>query len=415
MKFHIGSRLSQVALFQLAQLCFGGLFYLIVLTKDKFDFLGKFSIAYAVFIVISNLLTLGLHEYQYSLYDKKSNKPEVFINLFLDNSIYLSVVAVFGFIICIISGTSLPIIVFLFSICLSSLNKLGFCYSNSLNRSRYSAGVQTIRAGILFLLLIFVLILSPDDYVLLAGCFFVPEFVVLVIFFREYISGRRVSRQFVLPKMVGESIKLIPHLALSELFLRVDILVLSLFVTNRLVGIYAFFAIIIEGIIQVLYGFRIYSAGQLLRIVRAINRGKRKAMLKHVKKISGISFAGAVVMICVGISFVFVIRPLNPVPIDHIEILVILSIGLLAYSMIYPFDLFLIFSGQPGWQSIYTVSVNVVNVALNLVLIPLFGLKGAATATCLSLIFASGAIPVLGTFRLGRKSQDGALFTKKTS
>jgi O-antigen/teichoic acid export membrane protein len=81
----------------------------------------------------------------------------------------------------------------------------------------------------------------------------------------------------------------------------------------------------------------------------------------------------------------------------------ILSIGLLARASIGPAESLLTMAGQQGiCAAIYTATF-VVNIALNVTLIPAFGLVGAATATTLALILETIALYYVTATRLGMR------------
>jgi O-antigen/teichoic acid export membrane protein len=82
-------------------------------------------------------------------------------------------------------------------------------------------------------------------------------------------------------------------------------------------------------------------------------------------------------------------------------LLYILSIGLLFRASIGPAESLLIMSGQQGMCAAVYTATFILNVILNIVLIPLLGLAGAATATTVALIIEAGALYWLTAARLG--------------
>jgi len=84
-------------------------------------------------------------------------------------------------------------------------------------------------------------------------------------------------------------------------------------------------------------------------------------------------------------------------------LLYIMSIGLLFRASIGPAESLLTMAGQQGICAvIYTVAL-VINVALNVILIPLLGLPGAAIATAMSLVFETIALYWVTASRLGMR------------
>jgi O-antigen/teichoic acid export membrane protein len=82
-------------------------------------------------------------------------------------------------------------------------------------------------------------------------------------------------------------------------------------------------------------------------------------------------------------------------------LLFILSAGLLVRAAIGPAGTLLTMSGQQGISAIIYVFTFALNIVLTLLLIPRFGLSGAATATALSLVAESVALYVVVLSRLG--------------
>ena len=70
------------------------------------------------------------------------------------------------------------------------------------------------------------------------------------------------------------------------------------------------------------------------------------------------------------------------------EVLIILSLGLGFYSCFLPFDFGFVQAGRPEIQSIAMLFTIFVAVILNTILIPYYGIIGAALATTATLIIA---------------------------
>ena len=84
-------------------------------------------------------------------------------------------------------------------------------------------------------------------------------------------------------------------------------------------------------------------------------------------------------------------------------LLYVLSIGLLVRASIGPAESLLTMAGQQGICSLIYTATFLVNVALNLLLIPRFGLMGAATATSTALIIETVALYTVTATRLGMR------------
>ena len=82
-------------------------------------------------------------------------------------------------------------------------------------------------------------------------------------------------------------------------------------------------------------------------------------------------------------------------------VLMILSAGLLVRASIGPAETLLTMAGQQGISAVVYTATFVLNVTLNVVLIPKFGLTGAASATALALVAETIALYTITATRLG--------------
>lgn len=82
-------------------------------------------------------------------------------------------------------------------------------------------------------------------------------------------------------------------------------------------------------------------------------------------------------------------------------LLYILAAGIIVRASIGPAEILLAMAGQQGIAAVVYVATFVVNVALNVVLIPRYGLSGAAFAVSISLVVETAALYTLIATRLG--------------
>jgi O-antigen/teichoic acid export membrane protein len=82
-------------------------------------------------------------------------------------------------------------------------------------------------------------------------------------------------------------------------------------------------------------------------------------------------------------------------------LLFILAAGILVRASIGPAEILLAMAGQQGIAAVIYVATFVVNVALNVILIPRYGLSGAAFAVSISLVVETAALYTLIATRLG--------------
>jgi O-antigen/teichoic acid export membrane protein len=174
---------------------------------------------------------------------------------------------------------------------------------------------------------------------------------------------------------------------LLETHLRVDVLTLSFFVSDRLVGIYAVAALFAEAIYQVPVVIRTVAYPTVVQLASRGNRAGLAGLARRLSLTSGLICAAAAAV--VGVGYPFVAAWFDPAFAGTGgPALRVLLLGMVVYAFFVPFDQLLLQSGLPGRQSVLMSLYVAVNVVLNIALIPLYGLMGAAAATATALAAA---------------------------
>lgn len=294
-------------------------------------------------------------------------------------------------------------------IALFALNKVLMGILNGERRMRAFAAAQSIRVLTILGFCVAAGLLGAPAEVLALG-FTAAEAVLLPVLLlvtrpRLRFSGddgtlARMWRR----RHVRFGMSALPNGFLSESYVRIDVLMLALFVSDEAVGVYSFAAMFVEGLFQVPVVIRTVANPVLVPLLRD---GRLAEMARFARRVAGLSlavFAAAAGLVLVVLPFLAPLFPAGLVDGAH-ELLFPLFGGLLIYSAFIPFDYVLLQAGMPVRQSLL-MTVNVLcNVALNLVLIPRFGLTGAAAATaisfCLSAATLNGAAALWLGFRRG--------------
>lgn len=171
---------------------------------------------------------------------------------------------------------------------------------------------------------------------------------------------------------------------LGETNLRVDILVLGLFVNDYLVGLYSLAATFAEGFYNLFHVVRV-NVNPLLVIMLA--NQDREHLMERVKRIRKLTYLGSVcsaVLLLAGFPVFLKLFFQDSRVLEAWPALALLVMGLVAYSGYLPFDFILLQGGQPGVHTMYMGMQVATNAALNFALIPFLGILGAALATALS-------------------------------
>ncbi len=181
---------------------------------------------------------------------------------------------------------------------------------------------------------------------------------------------------------------------LSEMNTRVDVLMLGYFTNDAAVGIYSFAAILAEGFCQIpivvrrnldpIFG-RAFAENDRARIREAARKVKR-VMYPLMAAITLVAVAAYPVLLklCGAES------GLGP----SWLVFGILMTGILINAGYRPFLGIFIQGGRPGFYTVLILIAVAGNIALNLVLIPMLGIYGAATATSLVFVIEAALIVI---------------------
>lgn len=88
----------------------------------------------------------------------------------------------------------------------------------------------------------------------------------------------------------------------------------------------------------------------------------------------------------------YILAMFGPQFVDGQVLLVILAAGIVARSTMGPAESLLSMTGQQNKLVLVLAATLLCNIALNIVLIPVFGVMGAAIATCIAMVFESAAL-----------------------
>jgi O-antigen/teichoic acid export membrane protein len=285
-----------------------------------------------------------------------------------------------------------------------ALNKVLFGVLNGRARLRSYAAMQILRA--VFVLAAALALVQPENPAwVVGGLFTAAELALLPCLLGAVRPSRRRARHIAHGIVWWQR-----HLAfggrgavngvLLEAHLRVDVMTLSYFVSDRSVGIYAFAMLFAEGLYQVPVVIRTVAYP---RLVQLASRGDR-AGLSHASRRLSLAGGGAAILGAAAIAIVYpyLAELFDPEFVrTGFPVLLILLGGMTLYAFVVPFDQLLLQSGLPGRQSVLMAAYVAANVALNVTLIPRYGLLGAAAATATALVCAAALLLAASWLWLG--------------
>lgn len=371
--------------------------------------LGVFNQAYAAFVISGQLFVFGLNDsaLKYSA-EHLRNKAE---QACLASSVlfWACVAGVIGAVSMVVFATSmgphffsdtvqLGLLLMAPGLFLFVFNKVLVGILIGRHQFFRLAILQALRAVIL-VVLVFAVVVLALPLGLIGACFTATEIIVVLAqadivrqIFRDRSPVSEFQGEFARwsrTHLVFGGLSM-PHGVLSESFIRIDILVLAFFLDDASIGIYSFAAFIIEGVYQVPVLIRNITNPRLVRI---FSNRDFPGLLRQVAQSGGssllltVSTAAAIMWVLPIVNARLNITAFNAI----YEIIGYAFIGLVFYSFFIPFDFGFLQGGSPALQSVFMFSVTSINVVANIVLIPDYGLMGAAIGTAGAMV-ASGII-----------------------
>jgi O-antigen/teichoic acid export membrane protein len=273
-----------------------------------------------------------------------------------------------------------------------AINKVLFAALNGRGRLRRYAGMQMVRA-LLVLAAGLAVTLGGAPAFAVGGIFAAAELLLLPAMLAavrpRWSAGRRLD--------AGEAGWWRRHLGfggrglingiLLETHLRVDVVTLSYFVSDRAVGVYAFASLFAEALYQVPVVIRTVAYPTIVRLAFREERDRLAQVARRLALASGAASGAAALAILA--VYPWLAARFDPAYVAAgLPVLQALLAGMTVYAFFVPVDQLLLQSGQPGRQSALMAIYVAANVVLNLVLIPPLGLVGAAVATAIALAAA---------------------------
>ena len=274
-----------------------------------------------------------------------------------------------------------------------SLNKV-FLYGiyNGLRKMKEFAFFQALR----YLLIIFSLCLflnfSIKGYYLPA-IFSISEIILfLLMFYRinnftNFVQAKNWLKWS--KKHVEFGFKAVFSGLITETNTKVDILMIGFFLSDKYVGIYSFASLFIEGYVLLIKVIKDNYNPVFSNYLKLPNRSKLKSFFRKVKyQTYFISSIISISLIVVYYPFMKIIL-VNDKYLDSFIPFLILLIGINLSSGYISFHEIFAMAKMPGLNTLFMLIFVMINVILNLIMIPNWGINGAAIATALSYLISS--------------------------
>lgn len=363
--------------------------------------LGVFNLAYAVYIVASQFAVWGMH---YSVlrhsafYEKDAAERGHMLGTAAACSVGMGLLAALAI------ALAQPLFAHAFDsattgtairnaavgLVLFPLNKVLLGYLNGLRLMKAFSILQGMRY-LIVMLAVAAIAASPLPIETATFCFFVAEFLTVLlasIYLARggYFSHLRITRHWI-GRHYRFGTKGLAAGMFAEVNSRVDVLMIGFFLSDRATGIYSFAAMLVDGLYHVLAMVRINFNPMLVGALRDSKWEDARQLRRQSKRL----VLPVVLALSAGLLIAYYVFTAHVMPpskglVEGLPSLAILLAGLVTVSFLVPFDNLLMVSGHPGYQTVQqlvTVGTNIVVAAL---LLPLFGIEGAAAGTATSYV-----------------------------
>ncbi len=356
---------------------------------------GIFSISYTIYIILSQVSVFGIPSSVLYYSSKNTNKKLILKKIFSSGLILVSILS-FSIITLVFLGFNFFSIFYDGVLGLKSLkyivpgllffsvNKVVSQFLNGLSNFKFYSYLIISRSVLLLgSFLIFVIFINRP--IALSAIFSISELILMIILltkFRTFLifdfSWLKLHWNFGKSAFLGSF--------LMDLYLKIDLVILSVFVSNYYVGIYSFCGFFLEGIKQLGTIYRVFINPYITRVFIVKNiLFKRKFLKFHIiKSYTYLGFSGIVLLII--FPFLYFLTGGEEFKMTYI-ILTILIFGFIAQSGIEPFMQVFNQAGLPLIQSKFLLYISLTCIIFNLLLVPSFGVYGAAFGTFFTFLF----------------------------
>ena len=378
--------------------------------------LGVFNQILSIYIIFPMISSAGIpHSVLHYLpkFNSKSSEVKTIISTALVLVTILSAILIFLFLYLIIPISVLldsqEIIIglklILPAIFFFSINKvLIYGVINGLREMKRFAIFQSSRYLLILLCLIIFSIFKPDES-FLPLVFTFSEFIlflIIVIDLSKNLKFWKIEKNFFywIKKHLIFGAKSIFNGLLIEINSRIDILMVGIYLSDNEVGIYSIAALFAEGFLQI---FIVIQNNVNPIISRYFSSKRINNLSLYLSKLKKLTYKISILLCMISI---FLYKPILDLIIPNYLVsssfvpFMILTLGITMASGFIPFGNILSMAGLPELNTIYMVSFVSFNIILNFILIPIYGINGAALATSSSYIFAAVFLFTLTKFYL---------------
>lgn len=361
------------------------------------ELLGAFSQSYSIYLVFSIISIFGL---QYSMIyhtAKHQDEPNKVIDILYSGYLLSLLISIFialalyflSFFVDELlksqnTGTFLfPMII---SLPIFSINKITQGHLNGLRKMKTLSLLKIIRMTSFIVILLIFINNETNLQVSLYSIFYSEVLVLLISIF--IIKPKKIQFE----KTIINWLK--PHLifgrnsflfsSVAELNTKIDVLILGVFKSDTIVGVYSFYSVVLKGLLGLSNVVQINFSPIITKLWSQRNY---KFLLINLQKISYYTYA-LFIFICV--PFIVIAPKLleflsdSELYINNINLFYILIIGIIIYSGVDAYNGFLVRIGEPLKQLKIELFILFFNLILSAFLLFKLGPSGVAISTTLT-------------------------------
>ncbi len=381
----------------------GGMLNLLIAKFYSPRELGVFNQTFALYIILTQLAVLGVHHSMVKygaqhLKDQEVLGPIIFSAVFL-TFCHASVICLCAFLLQNLVGIMFdsPVMAHSFllivpGVLFASINKVLIGALNGMRRMKAYAVLQALRLC-LYLAWLCVLITIQWPGMLISVLLSAGEiclFLINFFYFRFAFRGMRwaCAREWC-HRHLEFGLKAFLGGALYEMNTRVDVLLLGIFSSDYMVGIYSFAAILVEGFVQLMFAVRATINPVLTQLYLKKNKDDLIIFIQNGKKVAYPVMVALGLLAIIAYPLILILfLPGQEMYWDAWPIFMILMFGMMFFSGYYIFSSLLAQAGFAGKQTCMIGCVVAINIVLNIILIPPYKIYGAAIATSISFIMS---------------------------
>lgn len=362
--------------------------------------LGVFNIVYAIYILLSQLASGGIHLSvqkhipQYS--DDKKKTDIIIISAILITVIVTLLLTSIAYLLRDIpgevfhnSGVTSGFTLVIPGLIFFSLNKVLLSFLNGYRKMKAYAFFLMMRSVLMIVILIILIMLNASGFmipVILSGAEIIL-FLILVIYtgrFWNILFTKELS--YWIKGHIRFGSKAVVGNVLLDVNSRVDVLVLGLYSSESVVGIYSFASSLSDGFTQLPYVLRTNINPVLTKCYFTKGKFVLERIMERSKKIFNRLLIPAGILCVLCFPVLVNIFGFQEKLSGGWTVFIVLMSGIIVSARYLPYQMIFNQLGFPGIQSLFLFLFFITNLVLNFIFAPIWGMYGSAIAVSLSFI-----------------------------